>query len=280
MTQRSLSDKEIQQYEEHGVVLVRQAVDEKWIDALTTVVNQQLSAPGTWANDSKSPASKIDRMFTDRYLWRENSTINDFIYNSGCAQLAAQAMGSNSSRFYFDHLLVKEPGTATPTPWHQDIPYWPFTGTQICSVWLALTPATVEGSSLEFVRGSHLDNKYYKAEVFGDKNSAKAWIGESQSEAVPDINAQRDAYDFVGWDVEPGDAIIFSAWVLHGAPGNASSDQRRAAISTRWLGDNATWQPHAGADPTVTQDDVCIQPGEPPHDDKVFPCIWSKSVRV
>ena len=34
-------------------------------------------------------------------------------------------MASGSVDFFYDQLFVKEPGTAHPTPWHQDQPYWP-----------------------------------------------------------------------------------------------------------------------------------------------------------
>lgn len=294
MTPRDLTATEVAHYQRHGVVLVKHAITSNWVNALNQVVDYQLAHPSQWVNDSQQTVLQTEgsskempqeavsqkqetpkeRLFTDRYLWRDNATIHDFVHHSGCAKLAAQAMQSETSRFYFDHLLVKEPGTKAATPWHQDIPYWPFQGTQVCSIWVALTPSTIEGSALEFVQGSHLGNKYYKALPFGEKNAQKAWIGESQSEPVPDIDNNRDLYDIVGWDVEPGDALIFSAWTLHGARGNASSNQRRAAISTRWLGDNAIWQPHKGADPTVKQQDVAIQPGEAPHDDNVFPLIW------
>lgn len=272
MIERNLTPEEIEQYQHEGVVCIRNAVTDYWVEQLNQVVEQQLATPSRWANDTGQ--SENNRMFTDRYQWRESEVIYQFIQQSGCARLAGQAMQSETCRFYFDHMLVKEPGTAAPTPWHQDIPYWPFQGSQVCSIWLALTASTIEGSALEFVRGSHLQNKYYKAERFGV--SENTWTGQSQSEPVPDIEGQREAFDIVGWDVQPGDALIFSAWTLHGARGNASSHQRRAALSTRWLGDNAIWQPHEGADPTVQQEDVAIQPGESPRDDSVFPCVWRR----
>jgi len=62
---------------------------------------------------------------------------------------------------------------------------------------------------------------------------------------------------------------------LHWAPGIASSLKRRAAISTRWLGDDAVWHPHAGADPIVQQADVDIEPGQAPTDEANFSLIWS-----
>lgn len=272
---RQLSDIEMKAFGDDGVALVKDAVDSAWVNRLLAMVDDQMANPSKWANDA-NPGRSTDRLFTDRYMWRENSTINAFIRDSGVAALAGQAMNSSTARFYFDHLLVKEPRTGTPTPWHQDVPYWPFKGSQICSVWLALTPATVAGSAMEFVRGSHLDRRVYMPEVFGAREDhPSAWAEQAQGEPVPDIEAQRDAFDIIGFDVEPGDAVVFSAWLLHGAQGNSSGDSRRAALSTRWLGDDAIWYPHPGADPTVGAGDVSVAAGEYPGDDRVFPCLWT-----
>lgn len=271
---RKLSDQEVSAYREDGVAFLPAAVDSTWVEQLLRVVDEQLANPGKWANDG-NPGQGADRMFTERYMWQHNPVINDYVFQSGCAALAAQAMGANTVRFYFDHLLVKEPGTVAATPWHQDIPYWPFRGKQVCSIWLALTSATVEGSAMEFVRGSHREGKYYRPEVFNARdNHPNAWTEEAGGEPVPDIEGDRANFDIVGYDVEPGDAVIFSAWLLHGARGNASPGNRRAALSTRWLGDDALWWPHAGSDPTVSQEDVAVQPGEYPADDTVFPVVW------
>ena len=78
----------------------------------------------------------------------------------------------------------------------------------------------------------------------------------------------------MGFDVEPGDALVFSSWIVHGSPGNAGT-KRRTALSTRWLGDDAVWAPHPGCDPSVSQDDTTAIPGEYPADDNRFPLAWS-----
>ena len=273
---RRLTDREISAYQQDGVALIKAAIDKSWLVALDAVVDAQLKSPSRWVNDA-NPGAATNRLFTDRYLWRDNATVRDYVFNSGCAEIAAQAMESRQVRFYFDHLLVKEPRTEAPTPWHQDVPYWPFLGKQICSVWVALTDATVAGSAMEFVRGSHLDDLLYMPEQFGARDDHPAdWTLQGVGKPVPAIEDHRSEFDIVGWDVSRGDALVFSAWLLHGAQGNASSDRRRAAISTRWLGDDAVWHPHAGADPTVTIDDVSVAPGELAHDDDRFPVVWPR----
>ena len=275
MTTRNLTSDEINQFERDGVVLVRDAIDMSWVNRLNAVVDAQLASPGRWVNDG-NPGAERSRFFTDRYLWRDNTEINAYIFEGGSAKLASQATDSSSMRFYFDHLLVKEPDTATPTPWHQDIPYWPFMGHQICSVWLALTDCDARSSGLEFIRGSHADRTIYKPEVFGAREDhPSAWQAEGEGKPVPDVEADRDAFDIVSYETRAGDALVFSAWTLHGAPGNSSTNKRRAAISTRWLGDDAVWYPHAGTDPTVSKDDVELRPGDPVHDERVFPTAWA-----
>ena len=275
MEQRKLSEEEVASFRTNGVVKVSGAVDPSWIPELLTVADGQLTKPSKWVNDVNAGASE-NRLFTDRYLWRHNDVIHRFVHDSGCARLAAQAMGSNSARFYFDHLLIKKVNTPTITPWHQDAPYWPFRGKQIASIWLALTPVTVEGSGMEFIRGSHLDDVYYLPEVFGGAdNKSGQWANEQRGVAVPDIDANREEYDIVSFDMAPGDALIFSAWILHGARGNSSSTQDRVALSTRWLGDDVLWDPREGVDPTVDPAQVLVDPGTPPRDNSFFPEIFS-----
>lgn len=269
-TDRVITDDERQAFAEDGVVKITQAVSQSWINKLLEVVESEVAEPGPWITDT-NPGAATDRLFTTRYQWREDPIRRQFIFDSGVARLVGQLMSSSSVRLYFDHLLIKEPETDAPTPWHQDIPYWPFLGRKIASCWVALTPATVADSSLEFVRGSQDWGNYYAPKSF---NPNERWKQGSTGIEVPDIEAARSDFDIVGFDVEPGDALIFSSWILHGAPGNAGSG-RRAAFSTRWLGDDAVWNPHASSDPIVTQEHVSVQPGEYPADDDRFPAVWT-----
>lgn len=263
---------QIERFRSDGVVKIPGAVTPDALTPILELADAQLARPGPWVTDT-NPGQTTDRLFTTRYLWREEPVMNRFVFGSGVAELAATLMGFHSVRLYTDHLLIKEPNTAAPTPWHQDIPYWPFLGKQICSVWVACTSASVAGSSLEFVRGSHLWDSYFAPKPFDDE---PGWTADFEGEECPDIESDRAEYDIVGFDVQPGDAIVFSAWILHGARGNSAPD-RRVAISTRWLGDDATWQPRPGTDPTVNSENTISIPGEYPADDDRFPVVFPAS---
>tara|TARA_Y100000994_G_scaffold108199_1_gene89052 strand:- start:56 stop:880 length:825 start_codon:yes stop_codon:yes gene_type:complete len=255
-------------YVADGVVKVTGVVPETMLSDIAGMAQRELDNPGEWVTDT-NPGSATNRLFTSRYRWKTDAVVNRYIYESGVAQIAAALMDSSSARLYFDHLLVKEPRTDAPTPWHQDVPYWPFLGKQICSAWVSVSEVTVAESSLEFVRGSHNWGSYFAPEAF---DGSKNWTNDFEGEPAPDIANSRDDYEILGFDVGPGDVIFFSAWILHGAPGNSGS-RRRTALSTRWLGDDVTWYPHPGSDPTVTDDLTTSVSGQYPDDDNIFPLV-------
>lgn len=274
---RSLSPEQIDAYDRDGVVLVRNSVAPEWIERLNALIEAIVASPSRWASDSgEQVAGQQGRALDERYLWRENEGVRRFVFDSGVANLVGQAMQTKTLRFYFDHWFVKEPGTNNETPWHQDAPYWPFTGRQIASVWLALSPVDRDASGLELIKGSHKWNKTFKPKPFVKTDPKTDWIRKAESapgEEIPDIDNHRDTYDIFSEPMNPGDGLIFSAWMVHAAPNNRST-RRRAAVSTRWLGDDVRWNPHSQADPTVRQEDVSMQPGELATDDDRFPVAW------
>lgn len=279
MSSRILADAEIDAFDHDGVVLVRNAVDGEWIARLNDLIDAIVVEPSRWASDTGHQGEGRGRALDERYLWRDNDDVRNYVFQSGIADLVGQAMRTRELRFYFDHWFVKEPGSMTETPWHQDAPYWPFTGEQIASAWLSLSVIDKDASPLQFVKGSHRWGKTFKPQRFVKSDPKTDWLRQAESEAgedVPDIDANRDAYDIFCEPMQPGDALIFSAWLIHAAPHNLS-DRRRTAVSTRWLGDDVRWAPHEKADPTVRQEDVCVRPGELAADDDRFPLVWRRS---
>lgn len=170
---------------------------------------------------------------------------------------------------------MRDAGTDHRTPWHQDRTYWPFSGQQIASVWVALTPCTSRSSGLRFIRGSHAWGKVFKPVAFGAGSASAQFLGDNEAlEDMPDFDARTDEYDVLEWDMAPGDAVVFGAEAVHGSTRNADDQQRRAAISVRYVGDDARWDPRPGTDPIVTADQVSLSPGDPPMDEQWFPLVW------
>ena len=94
-------------------------------------------------------------------------------------------------------------------------------------------------------------------------------------EEIPDIDAAPDDYEILCWDVQPGDAVVFGAEVIHGANQNSNNANMRAALSIRYVGDDAKWDPRKGTDPIVTPERVGVNPGESPRNEEWFPRVWA-----
>ena len=275
---RALSPEDTDAFHRDGVVLIRGALGPEWLSRLRAIIDSILEEPGPWIwiSDTGDQGRGAGRSLDARYLWRENDAVRSFVFDSGVAGLVGQAMGCEELRFYFDHWFVKEPGGKTSTPWHQDVSYWPFTGRQIASLWLPLTEVDRASSGLELVKGSHRWGKFYKPRRFVASDHKSNWIHDADGETLPDIEAESDRHDIFSEPMQPGDALIFSAWIIHAAPSNAS-DRTRAAVSTRWLGDDVRWHPHPAADPSIRQENLTIEPGELARDDDVFPVAWMRT---
>ena len=147
-------------------------------------------------------------------------------------------MGSHVVRLFHDHMLVKEPGTRQPTPWHQDQPYYNVEGFDNVSMWMPVDPVAPE-STLEFLAGSHRSGWLMPRTFLTEQ--AK-WFPEGSLAELPDIESDRESYDVRGWALEPGDVVFFHMLTAHHAYGVPGANRRRA-FSLRFLGDDATHAP-------------------------------------
>lgn len=56
------------------------------------------------------------------------------------------------------------------TPFHQDGEYWPIVPLATCTVWIAIDEATEENGCLQYIPGSHKENRLMAHEVSSDPN--------------------------------------------------------------------------------------------------------------
>lgn len=265
-----ITEELIQQYERDGAVCVRGAIDPD--DAASVLANLE-----ALIEDKQDRWTTIrEGGFSDRHLWPTKPWMYDICANSALPGIVGRLMRSDEARLFFDHTFVRDAGTSQDTPWHQDRPYWPFQGHQIASAWVALTPCDEDTSSLQFVRGSHAWGKVFRPTSFGKDSGSSRFLDDNDAfEEIPDIDAAPDDYEILCWDVQPGDAVVFGAEVIHGAKQNTNNANMRAALSIRYVGDDAKWDPRKGTDPIVTPERVGVNPGESPRNDEWFPRVWA-----
>lgn len=248
----TVSEQHIVDFQRDGAVLIR-GLFAPWVDMLRAGVARNMAEPGPYGSENVKPGEK-GRFFDDYCNWERIPEFAEVVRQPEIAAAAAALMQSEVVQMFHDHVLVKESGTAKPTPWHQDSPYYFVDGQQTVSFWSPLDP--VKAASLRCVAGSHLWEKPVLP---------LRW--QSEQNFYPDPSAYRPVPDpdaegmvVLEWEMEPGDAVAFNFKTLHGARGNDSGINRRA-FSLRLVGDDARYieRPGRTSPPYPGHD---MQPGQ------------------
>ncbi len=263
-----LDDSQVANFKAQGAIHIKGLFGD-WLEPLARGIARNEREPSKFGGNSITEPG-AGRFFDDYCNWRRIPEYRDFVEASPAAAIVAQATGSRRVRIFHEHLLIKEPGTSKRTPWHQDQPYYNVHGKQTASLWLSLDPVSRDCCP-EFIAGSHAWGRLYYPRLFkSDTNYDYSGPGY---ETVPDIEADRGAYDILSWDLEPGDALLFSYMTLHGAQPNLSATRRRG-FSTRWLGDDATYAVRPGVT-SPPYHDIGLADGDPLPED-LFPVVFSR----
>jgi ectoine hydroxylase-related dioxygenase (phytanoyl-CoA dioxygenase family) len=253
-----VSDADIATYERDGVVCIRNAISEDWLERLKPAADWVQKNIGP--HDTVLAPEGAGEFYGGQFMWLRQDDFKDFVLNSPAASIAARLMRSTKVQLFYDFLLTKEPGAGNKTPWHQDRLYYPVDGPgaeRICSIWIALDPVTLKSGAVEYVKGSHLPKKYYAPASF----SGDSRYSDLDIEDVPDIDGNLEKYEIVSWDLEPGDCVAHHVMVVHGAPEN-SADIRRRGLAMRWCSGEVRFDPRPGTQPVLNK---VLKEGPTPH---------------
>jgi ectoine hydroxylase-related dioxygenase (phytanoyl-CoA dioxygenase family) len=266
----SLSQDQIDQFQQDGAIVIRQALCANELSILRQGIEtnlQNLSKLALIASEPSDPG----RFVEDFCTWQSNQHYQDIMFRSALPRYAKNLMHSETVRLYHDHLLVKEPGTQQTTPWHQDQPYYNVSGRQNVSFWIPVDTVPKE-TSLRLLARSHL-GPWYMPRTFRDQQAK--WFPEGSLQELPVINEsiglaadqQNLAQRVLSWALEPGDCIAFHMLTLHAASGVGPAQQRRV-FSARYIGDDArhavrTWRtspPFEGLSERLGPDEKMVDP--------------------
>ncbi|WP_102109111.1 phytanoyl-CoA dioxygenase family protein [Oceaniglobus roseus] len=258
-----LTEAEIARFQQDGALVVRGAFTD-WLDTMAEGIATNMADPGPYASENKVTKG---RFFDDYCNWTRIPAFEKVIRHSPAARLAAEAMQSPIARIFHDHVLVKEPGTPKPTPWHQDAPYYFVEGSQTVSLWIPLDP--VREASLRLIAGSHRWPRMVRPVSWADDSDF--YRGRQDWTPVPDPDTDPGDLTILEWPMEPGDAVLFDFRTVHGARGNLATTRRRA-LSLRFVGQDARYVERPGrTSPPFPGHGM--QPGDSLRDDW-FPIVW------
>ena len=212
--------------------------------ALPKQLKKNIANPGP---HGKNHAENGGAYFGDYVNWQRIPDFLKVASEGPLGKLAANLMGASKVQFFHEHVLVKEPGNSSATPWHQDMPYYCLAGDKSVSLWVPLDPVE-QSVSLNFLKGSHRDKQTFMPRRF---KTLQPLEGDTTAYLpFPDIDQERDADRIVSFAVDPGDILAFDFHTLHDAPPNPAATRRRA-ISFRFVGEGARYveRPHEVSPP-------------------------------
>jgi ectoine hydroxylase-related dioxygenase (phytanoyl-CoA dioxygenase family) len=248
----------VEQYRNDGVTVLRSVIDADWLVRLAAAIERDIADPGPYEHSYDVAGGRFHGNFL---VWQHDPEFAAFCLGSPAPAIARRMLGATRLNLLYDQLFVKEAGADHRTRWHNDQPYWPVRGRDVVSIWVSLDHVDAANGRLEFVRGSHRWDRWFQPEPFGPNRGATSYEHNPDYEPMIDIEADRDAYDIVTWDLDPGDVYVFSAMTVHGAAGNATTDRRRRGYTVRYCGDDVTYDPRTGVSTPLLVDDLAA--GDP-----------------
>ena len=127
-----------------------------WVDVIAAGIDANMAAPSEFGAENVEEGDS-GRFFDDYCNWQRIAEFRQVIFESDVSSVASQLMRSATVQLFHDHVLVKEPLTPKPTPWHSDSPYYFVEGDQTVSFWIPIDP--VSSTTIRVIAGSHLWEK-------------------------------------------------------------------------------------------------------------------------
>ena len=119
---------------------------------------------------------------------------------------------------YHNTAWIKEPSDDAYVSWHQDNTYFGHDPCEVLTAWIALSPATEQSGCMQFLPGS---------QKRGLRNLNTPDIGNGNMlSSGQNVDISGDQIDPVSVVLQPGEASIHHAFLVHGSLPNKGNDRR------------------------------------------------------
>jgi len=211
-----LFNDEINQFKKDGAIFLKGKFDIGWVKKLKKGIERDIKKPSPRFK-SHTLEKGVPAYLEDYWTWDLVPEFKDFVFNSPYAKIASELMSAKKINLVMDNWFLREAGSKSTTPFHHDVSYFDMDGT-MCVLWLPLEP-TGKDEGVAWVKGSHMWNKNFLRVLFKDGHEVEGnetMLNGKKYQKPPDILGNKDQYQFLKWDFELGDSVIFDMRTLHG----------------------------------------------------------------
>ena len=121
--------------------------------------------------------------------------------------------------------FIKEPDNKGYVSWHQDSTYWGLSSPDVCTAWLAFTPATLESGAMKVAPGTHKLAQLPHADTFNPDNL----LTRGQ-----ELKMEVDRASAVDMVLDAGEISLHHVMLAHASEPNRSND-RRIGLAIRYI---------------------------------------------
>ena len=211
-----LFNDEINQFKKDGAIFLKGKFDIGWVKKLKKGIERDIKKPSPRFK-SHTLEKGVPAYLEDYWTWDLVPEFKDFVFNSPYAKIASELMSAKKINLVMDNWFLREAGSKSTTPFHHDVSYFDMDGT-MCVLWLPLEP-TGKDEGVAWVKGSHMWNKNFLRVLYKDGHEVEGnetMLNGKKYQKPPDILGNKDQYQFLKWDFELGDSVIFDMRTLHG----------------------------------------------------------------
>ncbi|MDD9267310.1 phytanoyl-CoA dioxygenase family protein [Paenibacillus sp. GCM10023248] len=243
-----ISPEHIAFYEQNGFVQVDGILLPAEIEELTSAMEEAMSERSDRAVATDESKGAYYRVLNQKVnVWRDHGTMAKYSLHARIAEAAKALSGASGVRLFHDHALWKMPQDSKPTPWHQDLPYWPMNEPGALSAWIPLDDVDERNGCMMFIPGSHQAGKLAGIDLVNPQNIFDFVQGTEHEQAKPVIVP-----------LKKGSCTFHHGQTFHYAHANLTSNPRRV-LAIIYMPDGTTY---SGKKHLVT-DGLGLLPGNP-----------------
>lgn len=235
----ALSDRELREYNEQGLVVPRCCLGKTYIARLQRLVESTLDI--TCARDPPVQMPVGPHLPTNLYA-AHGMPIPDQLARDwmGLARhpdilgMVRSVLGPDVI-LWGAQLFHKRAGDGLEVPWHQDGRYWPIHPPATCSVWVSIDAADEENGAMGWIPRSHTTRRLFQHRTDDSDSLALNQVLDLKRESLREDEAKLN-------ELEAGQFSLHDVFLVHNSAANRSG-RRRAGFVMRYMPCSSVFDP-------------------------------------
>lgn len=253
----TLTDEHVRFYQENGFVQVDNVLSDDELAELREYLEEAMNVTdGNSLSTDKQGGAYYKVLNQKVNVWRDHGGMAKYTLHPRFAEMARRLTGASGIRLFHDHALLKMPGDSKPTPWHQDMPYWPMNEQGALSIWITLDDVDERNGCMMFVPGSRRAGKL-KGINFIEPQDINEYVEDPEIAATQPVIVRMKA----------GSCTFHDGLTFHYAHSNVT-DKPRRVLAIIYMPDGTTFN---GKGHPVTKGEPLTE-GEPIRG-RLFPVL-------